>query len=83
MHITNLKPEQARIITDKDQILEEFASYYEKLYRAEASADHEHIRAYLRKLELPKQIQGLTNGKSPGDFTNEFYKAFKDQSATD
>uniref|UniRef100_A0A671TPP2 Reverse transcriptase domain-containing protein n=1 Tax=Sparus aurata TaxID=8175 RepID=A0A671TPP2_SPAAU len=101
MHITNLKPEQARKITDKDQIVEEFASYYEKLYRAEASADCEQIRTYLRKLELPKlkqvnnekltkpitaeevhkQIQGLKNGKSPGDdgFTNEFYKAFKDQ----
>ena len=27
-HITNSKPEHARIITDKDQIAEEFASYY-------------------------------------------------------
>lgn len=44
-HITNLKREQARIITDKDQIIEEFASYCEKLYRAEASADRNQIQA--------------------------------------
>ena len=31
--------------------------------------------------EVYKQIQGLKNGKSPGDdgFTNEFYKVFNDQ----
>lgn len=56
-HNTNLKPEEAKIITDKDQIVEEFASYYKKLYRAEASADREQIQAYLRKLELPKVTQ--------------------------
>ena len=36
-HITNLKP-------DKDQILEEFASYYQKMYKAEASADSDEFR---------------------------------------
>lgn len=100
-HITNLKSEQGRIITDKDQIAEAFASYYEKLYRAEEKADYDQIHTYLRDMDLPKltqinneklikpitiqeiqnQIQGLKDGKSPGDdgYTNEFYKAFKDQ----
>ena len=57
VHITKLKTEQAEIITDKDQIAEEFASYYEKLYRTEVSVDREHIQTYLRNLKLPKVTQ--------------------------
>ena len=33
-HITNLRSNQSKIITDKDQIVEEFACYYEKIIQA-------------------------------------------------
>lgn len=50
-HITNLRTDQSKIITDKDQIVEEFARSYENLYGPEASEDKRAVWAYLRKLE--------------------------------
>lgn len=56
-HISKLKVNHFEIITDKDRIVEEFASYYEKLYKQEFNKDKKSIQAYLRKLELPKVSQ--------------------------
>ena len=56
-HITNVRSNQSKIITDKDQIVEEFACYYEKLYKQVASEDKRAIQAYLKKIDLPKVTQ--------------------------
>lgn len=56
-YITKLKTKDDKLITDKEEIAEEFANYYEELYREEVRENTEALQKYLRKIEMPKLIK--------------------------
>ena len=56
-YITKLKAEQGEIITDKEEIVQEFAKYYEILYKDEFKIDNTQIKTFLREFQLPKVPQ--------------------------
>ena len=60
-YITQLKDDTSKVITDKNEIAETFATYYEKLYKDETDKTNSaRTELYLEKLNL-KQVSSLQN----------------------